>query len=253
MGAQFFNRSLFVVTALFVGASSAVAAPMTLYFTGTFANVSSENASGQLGAVANGDTFFGTATFDPATHLDYGDGVSVENRNGAGYLYFSLTDLNTNSTATNVGWSEAFGQTDIRRDYMAGQWGGDYNGYSFTGHGRNASNWRTENVHLEFRASDHNGQNSTLFIDPAGGLALDQSLNLVNEALSFRFWEESIVSPANVYSYRNTLDLNLTYLGTANPNQHQVPSPIPEPETYAMMLSGLGLLGVLARRRKQQG
>lgn len=29
-------------------------------------------------------------------------------------------------------------------------------------------------------------------------------------------------------------------------------TPVPEPETYAMMLAGLGLLGVVARRRKQQ-
>jgi hypothetical protein len=28
-------------------------------------------------------------------------------------------------------------------------------------------------------------------------------------------------------------------------------TPVPEPETYAMMLAGLGLLGVVARRRKQ--
>ncbi len=31
-----------------------------------------------------------------------------------------------------------------------------------------------------------------------------------------------------------------------------VAAPIPEPETYAMMLAGLGLLGVAARRRKQR-
>ena len=32
----------------------------------------------------------------------------------------------------------------------------------------------------------------------------------------------------------------------------QTPNPIPEPETYAMMLAGLGLLGFAARRRKQK-
>jgi hypothetical protein len=31
-----------------------------------------------------------------------------------------------------------------------------------------------------------------------------------------------------------------------------VTAPVPEPETYAMMLAGLGLLGVVARRRKQK-
>ena len=31
-----------------------------------------------------------------------------------------------------------------------------------------------------------------------------------------------------------------------------IAAPVPEPETYAMMLAGLGLLGVVARRRKQK-
>ena len=30
------------------------------------------------------------------------------------------------------------------------------------------------------------------------------------------------------------------------------PNPIPEPETYAMLLAGLGVLGLVARRRKQK-
>jgi hypothetical protein len=33
-------------------------------------------------------------------------------------------------------------------------------------------------------------------------------------------------------------------------SEHNPTSPVPEPETYAMMLAGLGLLGTIARRRK---
>jgi hypothetical protein len=45
-----------------------------------------------------------------------------------------------------------------------------------------------------------------------------------------------------------TLTVNIS---DANGNPLNL-SPIPEPETYAMMLAGLGLLGFTARRRKQQ-
>jgi len=37
-----------------------------------------------------------------------------------------------------------------------------------------------------------------------------------------------------------------------NPGVWSTTAPVPEPETYAMMLAGLGLLGFVARRRKQQ-
>lgn len=47
--------------------------------------------------------------------------------------------------------------------------------------------------------------------------------------------------------------LNLTHLQNETMHQDQLyMAPIPEPETYAMLLAGLGLLGFAARRRKQK-
>ena len=44
------------------------------------------------------------------------------------------------------------------------------------------------------------------------------------------------------------IGMDLVTYGNLSP----IAAPVPEPETYAMMLAGLGLLGVMARRRKQK-
>ena len=45
---------------------------------------------------------------------------------------------------------------------------------------------------------------------------------------------------------------NLQSATSSSTSLNVAAAPIPEPETYAMMLAGLGLLGFMARRRKQK-
>ncbi len=52
---------------------------------------------------------------------------------------------------------------------------------------------------------------------------------------------------APAYGDENEIDA----VGGLTASNQGVLAPVPEPETYAMMLAGLGLLGVVARRRKQ--
>ena len=53
----------------------------------------------------------------------------------------------------------------------------------------------------------------------------------------------------NVTSFTLTGSVSWAYIAMDNLD---VAAPVPEPETYAMMLAGLGLLGLTARRRKQK-
>lgn len=67
-------------------------------------------------------------------------------------------------------------------------------------------------------------------------------------SVSFQFggWWQSPGYPATLDT-RHDWDANFLNIVSG-----PVAAPVPEPETYAMMLAGLGLLGVVARRRKQK-
>ncbi len=70
-------------------------------------------------------------------------------------------------------------------------------------------------------------------------------------------WTTTTFSAANIGGGTHTLSFSgmadgATYVDTSAflDNVRMTVTPVPEPETYAMMLAGLGLLGFMARRKK---
>ena len=90
---------------------------------------------------------------------------------------------------------------------------------------------------INFSGADLNGIDLTGFGGPtvfgyAQGEVLAPTNLLFNGPMVL-----TVMGSSNGGSYGGTFNLNL--------------APVPEPETYGMMLAGLGVLGFLARRRKQ--
>lgn len=70
--------------------------------------------------------------------------------------------------------------------------------------------------------------------------------------LSQSDWVQWSVSGLTSGSSLTNMYLHVQGIGTEDYSAKYVPvSPVPEPETYAMLLAGLGLIGFTARRRKQ--
>ena len=57
---------------------------------------------------------------------------------------------------------------------------------------------------------------------------------------------------ANLGSYSGPSHYAFTLYTSSTNQDYLVASPVPEPESYAMLLAGLGLLGFMARRRKMK-
>jgi hypothetical protein len=84
---------------------------------------------------------------------------------------------------------------------------------------------------------------------PSGSLALAGSPFVAGPG-AFASDTSSTFSAAGPFSMFQQVTVNLTGAGVVSFDNHHIAA-IPEPETYAMMLAGLGLMAFIARRRKQ--
>jgi hypothetical protein len=115
------------------------------------------------------------------------------------------------------------------------------------------ANFSFSNPTSGLQSSDGSGLAVTGLINPrkVGRLTLEGT-DVVDFSIT---WADELVDFGNGGQFKIVMDeISFTANGqTVDQNYHieMVTAPIPEPETYALMLAGLGLVGFMARRRKQ--
>lgn len=109
------------------------------------------------------------------------------------------------------------------------------------------------------------GVDSAALVTPADPTRFGFTFTGFNTGDDFGFkWDPDIATNVNYGAVVGELEGTRVLFETTGGNvdgvlhvqngilQAAVPSPIPEPEIYAMLAAGLGLMGFVARRRKQQ-
>jgi len=73
-------------------------------------------------------------------------------------------------------------------------------------------------------------------------------------AANYSYYLFNAASPVSSLTFNTTAGVAVNANGMPQEFSHAnlYVGPVPEPESYAMMLAGLGLMGFIARRRKQQ-
>jgi hypothetical protein len=170
----------------------------------------------------------GVLTFDTASTPGVSLGGDMTwNGNGGGHLY--MERWNTTDT---INFSSNTFVNDFQMNYQP-----------WKGYGRTpvAGDWL---VNIAAYASD-------------SSLLWSSFVDLTSTANDWNKWITVTVNTANVarLSFAPTGQAGVRngyWPSIDNLRINELAAPVPEPETYAMLLAGLGLMGCIARRRKQK-
>lgn len=163
------------------------------------------------------------------TLIDIGRLKVTDNNGGRGYAV-TYTYLGSESGYSDV----------LHNFYVSGSKLFEGAAYSI---GSSVSGSTTSVGYLDFAFEGYNGLFA--YNDPArGSWAPSTSIGLIGHNMT-----------VGAQNYAFVLGYNDSFSGDADFDDFVVGiniAPIPEPETYAMLLAGLGLMGFVARRRKQR-
>jgi len=186
----------------------------------------------------SGETITGSYTFDSSapSYYSYTDGVTYAEKYGSDYsgsntlgisgsaVFSDGTVLNLNSSASGAYVGE----------YVYRNYGGYLNQIGNYAETYTAGNYTWN--YLQVLAYDYNGSSSALFTNPAAGLSFEQGVNHAGAGV-------------NVTGYFQGSTSSGYYYGSFTPTSFSI-SAVPESSNVVLLLGGLGLVGLAARRRQ---
>lgn len=209
---------------------------------------------------ADGTTIDGRATADVASVLGSGynrpEDLELQTlANGDQLLYWATTDSDDNANTTD-GRSRVYNMnlsTGEVRLFADSSFMDLATGTAAGGGLRNADNLAIDAVGNIYIVEDRNGGSDD---DIWLAVDLNHDGDLLDEGEGLARWASNgAAGSENTGLYFDRFNPNVAYVNVQHPASGvdrtiMITAAVPEPETYAMMLAGLGLLGVAARRRK---